>query len=265
MRTTTIGAGIIATLLLLIGTHYALADNTSGKPFEDIWNAIAALGGRIDSIALTPGPQGPKGEKGDKGEPGEPGPAGPQGEPGPTGPQGDVGPTGPQGPAGADGVSGANLYVEDADGTSLGFLISPESDGFKIYEPSTGAFVHVSNDPTPLTNTRVQLSHVSLYFEQEHCEGTPITPDFPDRYFNILTGRATQSPPYEGPLDEKLWMYDLSETPKTRMALSRWDGSANITPCVALTNNPVADSVKLREVVLPYGEQLAWPLHVVVE
>jgi hypothetical protein len=104
-----------------------------------------------------------------------------------------------------------------------------------------------------------------IYFGNRNCQEIPIIDDNPDRYFKIITGRNTPDPSDEWPLDEKLWIYDLSEPPKTRMALSRWDGSSNYAPCVPLTNNPVADSFKLKEVVLPYGEQLAWPLKIVAE
>ncbi len=76
---------------------------TNGLPFQELWDAIRALGERIDNIQLIPGPQGPPGPAGPQGEVG---PMGPQGEVGPMGPQGEVGPMGPQGEVGPMGPAG---------------------------------------------------------------------------------------------------------------------------------------------------------------
>jgi hypothetical protein len=75
----------------------------NGQPFQDLWDAIKALGERIDNIQLTPGPQGPAGADGAQGPIG---PAGADGAQGPIGPAGADGAQGPIGPAGADGAQG---------------------------------------------------------------------------------------------------------------------------------------------------------------
>jgi hypothetical protein len=118
MTKTTLGATIAATLILLISTHYSFADNTVAKPFEDIWNAITELGERIDTIALTPGPQGPQGEPGPIGPEG---PQGPQGEKGDPGEPGAPAPRGPAGEDGADGLTGETFIVsvDESTGTKV--------------------------------------------------------------------------------------------------------------------------------------------------
>jgi hypothetical protein len=250
MRTTTIGAGIIAALFLLIGTHYSLADNTSGKPFQDIWNAITQLGERVDTIALTPGPQGPKGEKGDKGEPGEPGPVGPQGEPGPTGPQGEVGPAGPQGLAGDDGRDGTSLHLEDGRGQDLGILLSISSDRYNTFSAELDALLQftISQDG--------RVVHVTggkqLYYMEQNCHGDPFVAFVTDWDHALFKGEWDPS--------GGLYKHDLSEAPQKRVSLSEWMGGA----CQNVTRE-IEHAIDIEEVSLPFTEPLAWPLHVVVE
>lgn len=52
------------------------ADHESGKPFEEIWQAIRALQQQIVNIELVPGPQGPTGLQGPEGPQGPPGSSG---------------------------------------------------------------------------------------------------------------------------------------------------------------------------------------------
>jgi hypothetical protein len=64
---------------------------------------------KVNTIALTPGPQGPVGAQGPTGVQGLTGPiglTGPAGPTGPQGPQGNTGATGPQGPQGNTGATG---------------------------------------------------------------------------------------------------------------------------------------------------------------
>ncbi|MBW2995161.1 hypothetical protein KY312_02320 [Candidatus Woesearchaeota archaeon] len=64
---------------------------SSGKPFQQLWDAVMDLYDQIQNISQTPGPQGEVGPKGDKGDTGD---QGLQGEVGPKGDKGDTGDTG---------------------------------------------------------------------------------------------------------------------------------------------------------------------------
>lgn len=84
-----------------------------GKPFEDLWKAIADLKNQLNNIQLTPGPKGDKGDigpQGIQGIQGEQGPQGLKGDKGDTGEQGIQGTQGIQGPAGLAGLDGINCW-----------------------------------------------------------------------------------------------------------------------------------------------------------
>lgn len=68
----------------------------SGDSFDNVYDALLYLDGRITRISLTPGPQGPQG---------------------PAGPTGPTGPTGPQGPAGTGGTADCDVAVCYDDST----------------------------------------------------------------------------------------------------------------------------------------------------
>jgi len=95
----------------------AIETQNSGQPFQELWDAIKALGERVDNIELLPGPQGPVGPAGADGATGPMGPAGADGATGPMGPAGADGATGPMGPAGADGATGP-MGPAGADGAT---------------------------------------------------------------------------------------------------------------------------------------------------
>jgi hypothetical protein len=114
---------------------------------------------------LTAGPEGPTGPAGPTGA------IGPQGAQGPTGPQGPAGATGaagPQGPVGATGPAGSGAVVKDANGATLGFLITQSGYGPTVLT-STGYQVTV-----PWNGNLNSLKNAQMYFNNAGCtlEGT---------------------------------------------------------------------------------------------
>jgi hypothetical protein len=126
--------------------------------------AVGATGpsGAIGAIGAT-GATGAAGPKGDTGAVGPSGPAG-------VGVTGPSGPSGPAGPSGASGSGGSGLVVKDANGATLGTLLSIGYGG--------GVTVYTSNQYIVGVNFDGTFGPASqIYWNGSNCTGTPLLND----------------------------------------------------------------------------------------
>ena len=177
-----------------------------------------------------------KGEKGDKGDIGE---------------KGEKGDKGDDGDNGENGTNGTELHLFDANGQDLGVLVNireNNEDFFTTYNQNLTAFLQFQNfQANPKTKFQY-VENIDYFFEEENCEGEPFT-----RLLGSLYA-VRKGNPYQN-----YWMFDLTETPKSRSYLSQAVPDARL--CVPNVGT-IEYSVMLKEISLPFTEPLAWPLEV---
>lgn len=128
-------------------------DQNAAQFQRNVEEALTSLGGAVQSVASTPGPQGPSGPSGSIG------PRGPQGD---RGPSGSIGPSGSVGPSGSSGI--ASLVGQGGtfvSGSTSGSIASYSVSSSIGADPS--ASYVVVNPSAQLPNARVLTPGSNVY------------------------------------------------------------------------------------------------------
>jgi Collagen triple helix repeat (20 copies) len=199
---------------------------------------------------------GPQGLRGEKGDPGEQGPKGEKGE------KGDQGDGGPRGEAGLQGAAGPELHVFGGNGQDLGILVQNNDDVVLVSflpDIEAAAIFSQSVNSSNQTSAKFEPIEKAIYFSGPNCSGQPFVDLVGGHPYTqtIITASKSNNFAFITPFFKP----DLEDTPQQRTALSHYYTAS--LPCENYSGPKlVQNSLKLKEISLPFALPLAWPLRV---